>query len=71
VVSGLTPDGKFVEIAELPDHPWFVAVQYHPEFKSTPLAPHPLFKDFVRASLLRQRERNAAGVRAEATVERS
>jgi CTP synthase len=71
VVSGLTPDGKFVEIAELPDHPWFVAVQYHPEFKSTPLTPHPLFKDFVRASLARQRERNAAGVRAEATVERS
>jgi len=71
VVSGLTPDGKFVEIAELPDHPWFVAVQYHPEFKSTPLLPHPLFKDFVRASLARQRERNAALVRAEATVERS
>jgi CTP synthase len=71
VVSGLTPDGKFVEIAELPDHPWFVAVQYHPEFKSTPLTPHPLFKDFVRASLARQRERSGTGVRAEATVERS
>jgi CTP synthase len=70
-VSGLTPDGKFVEIAELPDHPWFVAVQYHPEFKSRPLAPHPLFKDFVRASLARQRSRSAPGVRAEATVERS
>jgi CTP synthase len=71
VVSGLTPDGKFVEIAELPDHPWFVAVQYHPEFKSTPLTPHPLFKDFVRASLARQRERSVTGVRAEATVERT
>jgi len=71
VVSGLTPDGKFVEIAELPDHPWFVAVQYHPEFKSTPLRPHPLFKDFVRASLARQRERSVRGARAEATVERS
>jgi CTP synthase len=71
VVSGLTPDGKFVEIAELPEHPWFVAVQYHPEFKSTPLTPHPLFKDFVRASLARQRERSATGVRAEATVERA
>ena len=45
-VSGLTPDGKFVEIAELPGHPWFVAVQYHPEFKSRPLRPHPLFKEF-------------------------
>ena len=71
VVSGVTPDGKIVEIAELPDHPWFIAVQYHPEFKSTPLTPHPLFKDFVRASLARQRERSATGVRAEATVERS
>ena len=71
VVSGITPDGKFVEIAELPDHPWFVAVQYHPEFKSRPLAPHPLFKDFVRASLERRHARGRAEVRAEATVERS
>jgi CTP synthase len=51
VISGKTPDGKFVEIAELPGHPWYVAVQYHPEFKSKPLSPHPLFADFVRASL--------------------
>ena len=51
VISGKTPDGKFVEIAELPGHPWYVAVQYHPEFKSKPLVPHPLFADFVRASL--------------------
>jgi CTP synthase len=57
VVSGRTPDGKFVEIAELPDHPWFIAVQYHPEFKSKPLAPHPLFRDFVRASAERARGR--------------
>jgi CTP synthase len=55
VISGKTPDGKFVEIAELPEHPWFIAVQYHPEFKSKPLAPHPLFADFVRASLERRR----------------
>ncbi len=54
VISGKTPDGKFVEIAELPHHPWYVAVQYHPEFKSKPLAPHPLFADFVRASLARR-----------------
>jgi CTP synthase len=54
VISGKTPDGKFVEIAELPDHPWFVAVQFHPEFKSKPLSPHPLFADFVRASLERR-----------------
>ncbi len=65
VVSGKTPDGKFVEIAELPNHPWFVAVQYHPEFKSKPLSPHPLFRDFVRASLDNRRAR-AAGVDAAA-----
>jgi CTP synthase len=57
VVSGKTPDGKFVEIAELPDHPWYLAVQYHPEFKSKPLTPHPLFADFVRASLEHRQER--------------
>ncbi len=51
VISGKTPDGKFAEIAEVPGHPWYVAVQFHPEFKSKPLAPHPLFADFVRASL--------------------
>jgi CTP synthase len=48
--SGRTPDGKFVEIAEIPGHPWFLAVQFHPEFKSRPLSPHPLFKDFIGAS---------------------
>ena len=58
VISGKTPDGKFVEIAELPDHPWFLAVQYHPEFKSKPLAPHPLFADFVRASLANRQSRD-------------
>ena len=57
VISGKTPDGKFVEIAELPDHPWYVAVQFHPEFKSKPLVPHPLFADFVRASLDNRRAR--------------
>ena len=61
-ISGKTPDGKFVEIAEIPDHPWFVAVQYHPEFKSKPLAPHPLFREFVRASLAR-REARRGGAR--------
>ena len=49
-VSGLSPDGKFVEIAELPSHPWFVAVQFHPEFQSKPLLPHPLFASFIEAS---------------------
>jgi CTP synthase len=50
LVSGRSPDGKFVEIAEIPDHPWFIAVQFHPEFKSKPLSPHPLFAGFVGAS---------------------
>jgi CTP synthase len=49
-VSGRSPDGKFVEIAELPGHPWFLAVQFHPEFQSKPLRPHPLFQSFVEAS---------------------
>jgi CTP synthase len=50
-VSGRSPDGKFVEIAELPAHPWFVAVQFHPEFQSRPLRPHPLFASFIGAAL--------------------
>jgi CTP synthase len=49
-VSGRSPDGKFVEIAELPSHPWFLAVQFHPEFQSKPLKPHPLFASFVEAA---------------------
>ena len=49
-ISGRSPDGKFVEIAEMPGHPWYVAVQFHPEFKSKPLRPHPLFAGFVEAS---------------------
>jgi CTP synthase len=49
-VSGRSPDGKFVEIAELPSHPWFLAVQFHPEFQSRPLRPHPLFASFVEAA---------------------
>ena len=49
-ISGRSPDGKFVEIAELPGHPWYVAVQFHPEFKSKPTRPHPLFASFVEAA---------------------
>jgi CTP synthase len=56
VIAGTSPDGKLVEIIELKEHPWFVATQFHPEFKSKPKAPHPLFKDFVRASLKHQRK---------------
>ncbi|MBA3949607.1 MAG: CTP synthase [Acidobacteria bacterium] len=49
-IVGRSLDGKFVEIIELPGHPWYVAVQFHPEFKSKPLAPHPLFAGFVKAA---------------------
>ena len=51
VFSGRAPDDSLVEIIEIPDHPWFVACQFHPEFKSKPIAPHPLFRDFVKASI--------------------
>ena len=64
-ISGRSPDGKFVEIAELPSHPWFIAVQFHPEFKSRPLNPHPLFASFVAASY--QRKLAAKGSRQNAT----
>ena len=49
-IVGVSPDGKLVEVVELKGHPWFVACQYHPEFKSTPVAPHPLFASFVKAA---------------------
>ncbi len=51
LLSGLSPDSSLVEIVELPGHPWFVACQFHPEFKSKPMDPHPLFKGFVKAVL--------------------
>ena len=49
-LSGVSPDGRLVETVELPGHPWFVGVQYHPEFKSRPNKAHPLFRDFVAAA---------------------
>src|SRR5439155_691035 len=52
VFSGLSPNGRLVEIIELADHPWFVASQFHPEFRSRPNRPHPLFRDFVKAAYL-------------------
>lgn len=52
-IAGTSPDGSLVEIVELPDHPWFVAVQFHPEFKSKPTAAHPLFAGLVRAAVAR------------------
>ena len=48
--SGLSPSGNLVEIVELEDHPWFLAGQFHPEFKSSPMEPHPLFKAFIAHS---------------------
>jgi CTP synthase len=50
IISGLSPDGRLVEIIELRDHPWYVASQFHPEFRSRPNRPHPLFQGFVGAA---------------------
>jgi CTP synthase len=57
IVAGSSPDGALVEIIELAEHAWFVAVQYHPEFKSKPTAPHPLFAGFIAAALDRHSRR--------------
>jgi CTP synthase len=51
IFSGMSPDGRLPEIVEWQDHPWFIGVQFHPELKSKPFAPHPLFADFVRAAI--------------------
>jgi CTP synthase len=68
VFSGTSPDGRLVEMIELPDHPWFVAGQFHPEFRSRPTRPHPLFRDFVGAAtaLADDRDRAAAATPAPA-----
>lgn len=57
VFSGTSPDGTLVEIVELPDHPWFVGCQFHPEFKSRPMHAHPLFKDFIAAAIKQKQSR--------------
>jgi CTP synthase len=72
VCSGTSPDDRLVEIVELPEHPFFVASQFHPEFKSRPLRPQPLFREFVGAALARAQERatpEATGHRPQATEE--
>jgi CTP synthase len=56
VFSGMSPDGELVEIMELKDHPWFLGCQFHPEFKSRPIEPHPLFRAFIEASIKEKRE---------------
>src|SRR5262249_5595338 len=68
VVSGTVYEGRLVEIVELPDHPWFVASQFHPEFKSRPMRPAPLFRDFIGAALARARSHDRAAVVGAGTV---
>ena len=62
VFCGTSPDGSLVEALELKDHPWFVAVQSHPEFQSKPTQPHPLFRDFIGASLQRRLSKKPVAV---------
>jgi len=57
-ITGISPDEKFVEIIEVKGHPWFLACQFHPEFKSKPLDPHPLFREFIKASIKYRQEKN-------------
>ena len=66
-ITGRTPDGVYVEIIEVPDHPWFLGCQFHPEFKSKPLAPHPLFAAFIRASLEHRHRRSSGASSSDAT----
>ena len=61
VISGTFQEGRLVEVIELADHPWFVASQFHPEFKSRPNRPAPLFREFVGAALARRRQREPVG----------
>jgi CTP synthase len=58
-ISGVSPNGELVEIVEIKDHPWFLGCQFHPEFKSRPKNPHPLFRDFIKAALEYSRKKNA------------
>jgi CTP synthase len=57
-ITGRTPDENYVEIIEAPDHPWFLGCQFHPEFKSKPLEPHPLFAAFIGAAIDHKRHKN-------------
>jgi CTP synthase len=69
-LTGQTPDGVYVEICELPEHPWFLGCQFHPEFKSKPLEPHPLFKAFLAAALERAALKRAASKHREQSESR-
>jgi CTP synthase len=59
IVSGASPDGNLVEIVELADHPWFLGCQFHPEFQSKPMRPHPLFRDFIKAAIAHKKASKA------------
>ena len=68
IFAGVSPDQKLVEIIELPDHPWFVGCQFHPELKSRPMHPHPLFAGFIGAALAHRRAASAAPAEGADTV---
>ena len=68
-LTGTTPDATYVEIVEIPDHPFFLGCQFHPEFKSKPLEPHPLFRDFVAASYRNRSVRSGSSPAAEVATE--
>jgi CTP synthase len=69
VISGLSPDGKFVEMVELRDHPWFLGCQFHPEYKSKPTEPHPLFVSYIAAALAQKERRLAGEPRVESKID--
>jgi CTP synthase len=64
-ITGTTPDGTYVEIVEIPGHPFFLGCQFHPEFKSKPLEPHPLFEKFIKASYANRVKAKLAAASAE------
>jgi CTP synthase len=67
VASGVSPDKGLVEVIELKDHPWFLGCQFHPEFRSRPMDPHPLFREFIKASLRKVRGRASVPKRVKKT----
>jgi len=71
VFSGLSPEGSLVEIVEYPDHPYFIAVQFHPEFKSRPMAAHPLFNHFIRASIVKAQRQEWSSKKSKPVVKKT
>ena len=67
-ISGATPDSTYVEIVEIPNHPWFLSCQFHPEFKSKPFEPHPLFAAFIGAAFAYRRAHRPAREKVEAVI---